>query len=40
MEQPIWRIPVHGMTVHFDSRIDSREFAKVLAKTIAGGNGK
>ena len=40
LEQPIWRIPVHGITVHFGDRVDSRDFAKTLAKAIADGNGK
>lgn len=40
LEQPIWRIPVHGITIYFSNRVDSREFAKTLAKDIAGGNGK
>ena len=40
IKQPIWRIPVHGITVHFGDRVDSRDFAKTLAKAIADGNGK
>ena len=34
IEQPIWRIPVHGLSITFHGRNDSRDFAKELATAI------
>ena len=36
INDPIWRIPVHGMTVTFGDRAESKRFASLVAQKICG----
>ena len=36
LEDPIWRIPVHGMKFAFSDRQESKLFARAVASKLAG----